>query len=238
MQNEVCQPSLCKPLTLHHPRLSGRPLPKTRSHFGHHLLECLSISLLITAAAMGVGVEPASAQDDTAETGESVNEFEVYRDEEIRESAPPDSGESSAQDETAEDGAEGRSPKLTEEERKNLEVLFVTGKQGSRDLQDLPEAISSFSSADLLAQGITDFNTLQFSVPSLFSGGGLTKIRLRGVGSEVVGKQDGRSGKIFVQRTRFLSGKFLVGNGRHALRPVAPHHKIADTTGRLVGIVE
>jgi outer membrane receptor protein involved in Fe transport len=190
MPDEVRRTPICEPPALSGHKIRDRLRQEPPSHLGHRLLDYLTVFLLITTASMTGAIGRASAQDDTAEIEESAGEFEVYRDDEVREGdEPPESGESSAPDEAVgiDEAAEGRAPKLTEEEHKNLEVLFVTGKQGSRDLQDLPEAISSFSSADLLAQGITDFNTLQFSVPSLFSGGGLTKITLRGVGSEVVG---------------------------------------------------
>jgi iron complex outermembrane receptor protein len=66
-------------------------------------------------------------------------------------------------------------------------VIVVSAERRDQDLQKIPESVSSFSGSDLLDQGITDFNTLQYNVPSLFSGGGLTRITLRGVGSEIVG---------------------------------------------------
>jgi iron complex outermembrane receptor protein len=68
-----------------------------------------------------------------------------------------------------------------------LEEIIVSADRRDRALQDTAAAISSFSADDLLTRGITNFNTLQYSVPSLFSGSGLTRITLRGVGSEIVG---------------------------------------------------
>jgi len=68
-----------------------------------------------------------------------------------------------------------------------LEEIRVTAARREQNLQEVPAAISAFSGQEIVERGITDFNQLQYSVPSLFSGGGLTKITLRGVGSEIVG---------------------------------------------------
>ena len=70
---------------------------------------------------------------------------------------------------------------------RGLEEIIVSGERRNEDLQDSPTSISAFSAEDLANRGITSFNNLQYSVPSLFSGGGLTRITLRGVGSEIVG---------------------------------------------------
>jgi outer membrane receptor protein involved in Fe transport len=71
--------------------------------------------------------------------------------------------------------------------RQGLEEITVSAERREQDLQKVPAAISAFSGDDIDKRGLTNFNQLQYSVPSLFSGGGLTKITLRGVGSEIVG---------------------------------------------------
>jgi len=71
--------------------------------------------------------------------------------------------------------------------RQGLEEITVSAERREQDLQKVPAAISAFSGEDIDKRGLTNFNTLQYSVPSLFSGRGLTKITLRGVGSEIVG---------------------------------------------------
>jgi len=68
-----------------------------------------------------------------------------------------------------------------------VEEMTVEARRRSEDLQKIGESVSSFSAMDILDKGLTNFNDLQYNVPSLFSGDGLTKITLRGVGSEVVG---------------------------------------------------
>ena len=69
-----------------------------------------------------------------------------------------------------------------------LEEIIVSGERRRENLQKGPAAISAFSADELANRGITSFNALQYAVPSLFSGdGGLTRITLRGVGSEIVG---------------------------------------------------
>ncbi len=65
--------------------------------------------------------------------------------------------------------------------------MTVEARRRSENLQKIGESVSSFSSTDILDRGLTNFNDLQYNVPSLFSGGGLTRITLRGVGSEIVG---------------------------------------------------
>ena len=69
-----------------------------------------------------------------------------------------------------------------------LEEIIVSGERRRENLQKVPASISAFSADELANRGITSFNALQYAVPSLFSGdGGLTRITLRGVGSEIVG---------------------------------------------------
>ncbi len=68
-----------------------------------------------------------------------------------------------------------------------VEALFVESARRLVDLQDASEALTTFSGADLRDQGIVDFGDLQYSVPNLFTGGGLSRTTLRGVGSEIVG---------------------------------------------------
>jgi iron complex outermembrane receptor protein len=74
-----------------------------------------------------------------------------------------------------------------EEEFKGVEEMMVEARRRSENIQKIGESVSSFSDMDILDAGLTNFNDLQYNVPSLFSGGGLTKITLRGVGSEIVG---------------------------------------------------
>lgn len=68
-----------------------------------------------------------------------------------------------------------------------LEEIIVSGERRSENLQEVPASISAFSAEELANRGINSFDNLQYAVPSLFSGGGLTRITLRGVGSEIVG---------------------------------------------------
>ena len=69
-----------------------------------------------------------------------------------------------------------------------LEEIIVSGERRRENLQEVPASISAFSADELANRGITSFNALQYAVPSLFSGdGGLARITLRGVGSEIVG---------------------------------------------------
>ena len=68
-----------------------------------------------------------------------------------------------------------------------IEVIVVSAQRRDEDLQKIAESVSSFSAEEILQQGMANFNDLQFSVPNLFSGDGLSKITLRGVGSEIVG---------------------------------------------------
>lgn len=77
-----------------------------------------------------------------------------------------------------------------EDEKKEhvgIEEMVVSAERRERSIQEVPVSVSSFSGSDLTKQGLTDFNTLQYNVPGLFSGGGLTRVTLRGVGSEIVG---------------------------------------------------
>jgi iron complex outermembrane receptor protein len=74
-----------------------------------------------------------------------------------------------------------------EDEFKGVEEMMVEARRRSENLQKVGESVSSFSANDIDDAEIINFDDLQYSVPSLFSGGGLTKITLRGVGSEVVG---------------------------------------------------
>jgi len=74
-----------------------------------------------------------------------------------------------------------------DESFKGVEEMTVEARRRSENIQKIGESVSSFSSNDILDKGLINFNDLQYNVPSLFSGGGLTKITLRGVGSEVVG---------------------------------------------------
>ncbi len=76
---------------------------------------------------------------------------------------------------------------IDEEEFEGVEEILVEARRRSENIQKIGESVSSFSDADILEAGLVDFNDLQYKVPSLFSGGGLTKITLRGVGSEIVG---------------------------------------------------
>ncbi len=73
------------------------------------------------------------------------------------------------------------------EQFEGVEEMMVEARRRSENLQKIGESVSSFSGTDILDQGLTNFNDLQYNVPSLFSGGGLTRITLRGVGSEIVG---------------------------------------------------
>ena len=68
-----------------------------------------------------------------------------------------------------------------------VELLFVESGRRLVDLQNASEAITAFSSDDLRDKGLANFDDLQYSVPNLFTGGGLSKTTLRGVGSEIVG---------------------------------------------------
>lgn len=76
---------------------------------------------------------------------------------------------------------------VDDEDFKGVEEMMVEARRRSENLQKVGESVSSFSDTDIIDAGLTNFNDLQYNVPSLFSGGGLTKITLRGVGSEVVG---------------------------------------------------
>ncbi|MEO1934041.1 MAG: TonB-dependent receptor [Myxococcales bacterium] len=82
---------------------------------------------------------------------------------------------------------EAESIEADEEAFQGVEEMMVEARRRSEDIQKIGESVSSFSANDILDQGLTNFNDLQYNVPNLFSGGGLTKITLRGVGSEVVG---------------------------------------------------
>ncbi len=152
------EPGMCA----HHPRHSvGRE--KERDCVDGRRLPRLAMLLLlarVTAAMTAAwGVGPASAQAEPIEATDAVE-------------AP------TADEQTA---------TLNEEAYKGVEEIMVEARRRSQDLQKIGESVSSFSATDLLDQGLTDFNVLQYNVPSLFSGGGLTKITLRGVGSEIVG---------------------------------------------------
>lgn len=73
------------------------------------------------------------------------------------------------------------------EQFEGVEEMMVEARRRSENLQKIGESVSSFSGTDIIDSGLTNFNDLQYQVPSLFSGGGLTRITLRGVGSEIVG---------------------------------------------------
>ena len=98
-------------------------------------------------------------------------------------------GTASAQDKdaAADPAPAAEDEALNDDQRSRLEVITVSAERRDRDLQKVPESVSSFSGTNILDQGLINFNSLQYNVPSLFSGGGLTKITLRGVGSEIVG---------------------------------------------------
>jgi iron complex outermembrane receptor protein len=145
--------------------LRSLPIPppsptRRRPHRAGRRPRVLLLAALLTAA----GVAGASAQARAAEAAEATG------------AADPDEA-------AAADAAAMEEP----EKRQGIEEIEITGKQGAQDLQSVAESISSFSDADLLDRGLRNFNDLQYNVPSLFSGGGLTKITLRGVGSEIVG---------------------------------------------------
>jgi iron complex outermembrane receptor protein len=122
------------------------------------LLARLRITLAVALTIIASAVTPALAQTEGS-AGDDPDPFELEADE-------ADPG-----DETF----------------KGVEEMTVEARRRSENLQKVGESVSSFSSMDIQEKGLTNFNDLQYSVPSLFSGGGLTKITLRGVGSEVVG---------------------------------------------------
>jgi iron complex outermembrane receptor protein len=125
---------------------------------GRRLLRSWRIPLSIALTSLIWGVAPASSESDvTAPTTETE----------------------------IEPAAEAEPPK--DESFKGVEEMTVEARRRSENLQKIGESVTSFSSSDLLDRGLTNFNDLQYNVPSLFSGGGLTKITLRGVGSEIVG---------------------------------------------------
>jgi iron complex outermembrane receptor protein len=76
---------------------------------------------------------------------------------------------------------------VDQKEFQGVEEMMVEARRRSENLQKIGESVSSFSDNDIIDAGLTNFNDLQYNVPNLFSGGGLTKITLRGVGSEIVG---------------------------------------------------
>lgn len=73
-----------------------------------------------------------------------------------------------------------------------LEEIIVTAEKRAQDLQEVPVAISAFTSEGLEMRGISNPQDLQQSVPGLSIGeqtnlGGGAKVTLRGVGSENFG---------------------------------------------------
>ena len=68
-----------------------------------------------------------------------------------------------------------------------VEAILVESQRRMVNLQDASESITSFSADQLDGQGLVNFQDLQYNVPNLFTGGGLSRTTLRGVGSEIVG---------------------------------------------------
>ena len=93
----------------------------------------------------------------------------------------------SSQSESPPAGSEAESEAANDDAFKGVEEMMVEARRRSESLQKIGESVTSFSGTDLFERGLVNFNDLQYNVPSLFSGGGLTKITLRGVGSEIVG---------------------------------------------------
>jgi iron complex outermembrane receptor protein len=138
---------------------------------GDRRLQQLWMLLLVALVTLTWGAGQASAAADAPEATDT----------------PESTGATEAADTGAAATTDAGAATLTEEERQRIEVMVTTAKRRSQVLQKVPDAVTSFSSTELLDQGLTDFNDLQYNVPSLFSGLGLTKITLRGVGSEIVG---------------------------------------------------
>ena len=85
------------------------------------------------------------------------------------------------------DTAEEVVEEVDPEQFEGVEEMMVEARRRSENIQKIGESVSSFSGTDIIDSGLTNFNDLQYQVPSLFSGSGLTRITLRGVGSEIVG---------------------------------------------------
>ncbi len=174
----------------------------------------LGIVVLIASSLLIVPTRPIRAEDPDESWEITEEELLELTGEKIEESDPPDSesGESETSNEKPdepvvraeespdepasppdEEPAEADEELVTPPELTGVtvdddtEVIIVQAQRRDQDLQKVPEAVSSFSAQDLLDRGLVDFNDLQFNVPNLFSGGGLPKITLRGVGSEIVG---------------------------------------------------
>ena len=83
--------------------------------------------------------------------------------------------------------AEGTEAEANDDVWEGVEAILVESQRRMVDLQDASESITSFSDDDLTGRGLVNFQDLQYSVPNLFTGGGLSRTTLRGVGSEIVG---------------------------------------------------
>jgi len=83
--------------------------------------------------------------------------------------------------------AEGAEAEANGDVWEGVEAILVESQRRMVDLQDASESITSFSEDDLTGRGLVNFQDLQYSVPNLFTGGGLSRTTLRGVGSEIVG---------------------------------------------------
>jgi outer membrane receptor protein involved in Fe transport len=145
--------------TLHHEILEPNDGLREISPGSHHtnrmrrpsirLLVTLGVTRAIALAIIASGVTSTLAQIEgpAIEDADSADEL--------------DAGETDPGDETF----------------RGVEEMTVEARRRSENLQKVGESVSSFSSTDILERGITNFNDLQYSVPSLFSDGGLTRLR-------------------------------------------------------------
>jgi len=134
--------------------------PRTTTRRQVHLVVVLFM-VLLEAAGTPVRAEDASEEDiwSTAETYDGETD--------------------QASDETDGAGDDGV--------WEGTEVLYVEAARRVQDLQQVAESVTAFTDSDLLDRGLVNLNDLQFNVPNLFSGDGISKITLRGVGSEISG---------------------------------------------------
>ena len=169
-----------------------RPFPPASLTLRRHDWRALGVILLFASSTLALDVRSASAQSEGEAAAEAV-EISTDPDQASAGEAAAVESEShetqtaSSEIEQNEALADAETPEITEERSGGIEVIRIEAQRRSQNLQKAPVSISSFSGSDILDQGLEDFNDLQYNVPNLFSGSGLTKITLRGVGGEIVG---------------------------------------------------
>jgi outer membrane receptor protein involved in Fe transport len=98
-------------------------------------------------------------------------------------------------------------PAMAQDKSSGIETITVTAQKRSESAQNVPIALSVLTSEDLLKQGITKINGLQYATPSLevvpAFGSGQAEFRLRGVGFDDYASNNSSTVGVYVDEVAY-----------------------------------